>query len=591
MIPRNEYPRPQFVRDAWMNLNGEWDFEIDNSMCGEAKGFQRKEGLDGKITVPFCPESILSGIGNTDFMLCVWYRRDLIIPEEHKGKKVILHFGAVDYLAKLHVNGHYVGEHRGGYTPFSFDITPYLNGGKNNVVLTAYDDIRSNNQPAGKQSKGFHSHGCFYTRTTGIWQTVWVEFVNESYIKGVRFDTDISTPSVNIKAELCGDFSGCTLEADVSYEGKAMGCAEVNISANTASFPIALAEKHLWEPGCGRLYDVKLTLKRDGKALDTVSSYFGLRTVCLDKRAFKINGKTVFGRFVLDQGFYPDGIYTAPSDEVLKNDIIYSMQLGFNGARLHEKIFEPRFLYWADKLGYLVWGEHGNWGLDITEYEQIQYFLPEWVEAVQRDINHPSIIGWCPFNETWDRCGRKQNDEILRTVYRITKALDSTRPVIDVSGAYRVESDVYDVHDYTQNVEEFKSHYPIKEKDGDFYSSEFLKKYHSHRQSFDGNAPLFISEYGGIGFSDTILRQTCDSSQSDAWSYGDAPKSEEEFIARYKGLTDTLLDNPYVFGFCYTQLYNVEQEMNGLLTYERKFKLDPKIIYDINTRKAAIEEE
>ncbi|MBQ7821330.1 MAG: beta-galactosidase [Clostridia bacterium] len=588
MIPRSEYPRPQLVRDAWINLNGEWDFEIDNSMCGEAKGFQRKDSLAGKITVPFCPESKLSGIGNTDFMLCVWYRRDLVIPEEHKGKKVILHFGAVDYLAKLHVNGHYVGEHRGGYTPFSFDITPYLNGGKNNIALTAYDDIRSRNQPAGKQSMAFNSHGCFYTRTTGIWQTVWVEFVGESYIKGVRFGTDTSTPAVNIKAELCGDYIGCTLDAEITYEGKPMGKASVDISGNTASFSVALAEKHLWEVGCGRLYDVVLTLKRDGNICDRVSSYFGMRTVCLDKRAFKINGKTVFGRFVLDQGFYPDGIYTAPTDEDLKNDIVCSMQLGFNGARLHEKIFEPRFLYWADKLGYLVWGEHGNWGLDVTEYKQIEHFLPEWVESVQRDINHPSIIGWCPFNETWDSFGRKQNDMLIKTVYRITKALDNTRPVIDVSGAYRVESDVYDVHDYTQSVEEFKAHFPAKEKGSASYSSDFLKKYHSHRQQLDDKAPLFISEYGGIGWSDAFLNDY--SEAGDAWSYGNAPKTKEEFIARYKGLTDVLLDNPYIFGFCYTQLYDVEQEMNGLMTYGRKFKFDPAIIHAINSRKAAIEE-
>lgn len=579
MIPRNEYPRPQLVRENWINLNGEWDFEIDNSKCGMEKEFFKRESLNDKIIVPFCPESELSGINNKDFMDCVWYRRNLEIPSNWKGKKTLIHFGAVDYHAVVFVNGNKIGEHRGGYTPFTFDISEYLNENDNYVTLCAYDDVRSNNQPAGKQSEKLDSYGCFYTRTTGIWQTVWLECVDACYIDNINFVSDIDAPSVNVKCHITGDFFGCTVKAKALWNEKEVGNGICNVYSQYIEINIPLSEKHLWEVGNGRLYDLELTVEKDGKVLDFVKSYFGLRTVCLDGRAFKINNKTVFGRWVLDQGYYPDGIYTAPTDEALKNDILYSMELGFNGARLHEKIFEPRFLYWADKLGYIVWGEHGNWGLNITKMGQIQHFLPEWIEALNRDMCHPSIIGWCPFNETWDFEGRKQDDEVLRIVYRVTKEIDKTRPVIDTSGSFHVETDIFDVHDYEQNPKKFIENY-ANLTDG--YVNDGVNQNASirHRQKYDGKAPIFVSEYGGIRWS-----------KGDGWGYGVGPKTEEEFIERYKGLTESLINNPYMLGFCYTQLYDVEQEQNGLMTYQRKFKFDPKIIHKINSQIAKIEKE
>ena len=577
---RKEYPRPQFVREDWLCLNGEWDFEIDNAENGESLKFFERSALDGKITVPYCPESRLSGIGHTDFMNCVWYRKDIEIPAEWAGKRIILHFGAVDYKAKVYVNGKYVGSHRGGYTNFSFDITDKLNESGNYITLCAIDHLREHKQPSGKQSFLFHSHGCYYTRTTGIWQTVWMEAVDAKHIKSIKVYPDITAPAAQIRIAAPEQALGCTVKAVATYKGTVVGSAETVINSRESGLQINLSEKHLWEVGKPELYDLTLTMTdAEGNVTDTVTSYFGLREVGLTKKGMTINGKYVFGRWVLDQGFYPDGIYTAPSDEALKNDIIYSMQLGFNGARLHEKVFEPRFLYWADQLGYLVWGEQANWGLDITELSSIENFLPEWMEAMERDFNHPALIGWCPFNETWDSNGRKQNDMVLKLVYNVTKATDPTRPVIDTSGNYHVATDIFDVHDYEQDPEKFAACY---DKVSEGIVNDQINRKTPNRQKYDTALPLFMSEYGGIKW---------DVAQAGSgWGYGKSVVTEEEFIERYRGLTDALLDNEYMMGFCYTQLYDVEQEVNGLMTYERKFKFDPKIFYEINTRKAAIED-
>lgn len=576
-ISRNEYPRPTLVRDEWINLNGCWQFEIDNAMVGTEKEFYSgNTELSDKINVPFCPESKLSGIGHTDFMNCVWYKKSFNL--DRGDKRVILHFGAVDYQARVYINGEFAGEHIGGYTSFSLDITKHVVSGENCIVVCAKDDLRSGKQPSGKQSPKLESFGCFYTRTTGIWQTVWLELVDNCYIKNIRLITNISLPSVNISINLSEMPKNAYVIAEAFWDGESVGKEKIEISSTQSEFGMKLSQKHLWELGKGGLYDLKLTIKDDNKIYDEVMSYFGLRSVSLDGRAFKLNGKTVFGRWVLDQGFYPDGIYTAPSDEDLKNDIIYSMQLGFNGARLHEKVFEERFLYWADKLGYMVWGEHANWGLNITATGSVDAFLTEWIEAVERDFNHPSVIGWCPFNETWDTDGNRQNDTLLRTVYRVTKALDPTRPVIDTSGNFHVETDIFDVHDYEQDPELFASHY-TKILDGILEDTIYRNPQLRDRQKYDGVQPTFVSEYGGIQWS---MDKT-------SWGYGNAPKTEQEFIERYKGLTTALLDNEYMLGFCYTQLYDVEQEQNGLMTYDRKFKFDPEVIRKINTKKAAIE--
>ena len=568
-IPRPEHPNPQFERNNWMNLNGTWSFEIDNQNSGEAKEFYKPEAVFSKeITVPFCPESELSGVCIKDFILGVWYKKSVeLLPLDYLGKKLILHFGACDFFTKVYVNGNCVGSHKGGYTPFSFDITKFLSDKLTTITVYARDDTRNSMQSIGKQSFTYNSQECIYTRTTGIWQTVWIEFIPESFIQSVKYYPNADNCSLDIQATVCGKGR---IEATAYYNNKTVGVASAEASSGTVSLHLDLSEKHLWNVGEGKLYDLELRFCED-----YVKSYFGLRSIRIDGKKFLINNKSVFQRLVLDQGFYKKGIYTAEKEEDFIKDIQISLDAGFNGARLHQKIFEPRFLYHCDKMGYIVWGEYPNCGLDHSYAQSLFTVLPEWLEAVNRDFNHPSIIGWCPFNETWDRNGRQQIDDIIFNVYSLTKHLDPTRPCIDTSGNFHVKTDIFDLHDYEDDVERFKQRYDNLMLNG------VLEDKHSDRQQYNGE-PVFVSEYGGIQWS---LEP-----DENSWGYGNAPKSEEEFVARYKGLTDALLDNNQMLGFCYTQLYDVEQEQNGLYTYDREPKFDMNIFKEINSRKAAIED-
>ena len=332
-IPRAEHPNPQFERESWLNLNGEWEFEIDNSVSGRERGLQNAEHLSSKIIVPFCPESRLSGVENTDFMNCVWYRRDIEISESELEGIVILHFGAVDYDATVYINGEEAMHHKGGYVSFAGDITKFLKAGKNSIAVEARDDVRNPLIPRGKQSGLLYSHGCDYTRTTGIWQTVYMEFLPKSYIKNAALTPDAENQSVSAVIETEGKGE---LIFEAFFEGKPMGKVTKKTNGGTVLLETELAESHLWEVGCGRLYDVKITFGGD-----VYETYFGLRSVRLCDKKFLINNKSVFQRLVLDQGYYEDGIYTAPTAEALEEDIKLSMSLGFNGARLHMKIFEP----------------------------------------------------------------------------------------------------------------------------------------------------------------------------------------------------------------------------------------------------------
>ncbi len=566
MIPRSEHPFPQFERKTWENLNGEWDFEFDFGRSKLETGILQREEWERKITVPFCPESKLSGIEHVDFIPAVWYRRKINITEKHLEGRILLHFGAVDYHARIFVNGKESGSHKGGFSSFKIDITDFVQTGENTLCVYAVDDVRNIYQPVGKQCRDYYSRGCDYTRTTGIWQTVWLEFVPKNYIKSFKIFPDYLNGTVTVSAVVEGNG---TFEAKAFYDGKEMGTFSKKAEKNVTG-EIKLDEIYLWEVGNGRLYDLELTFGDD-----VVKSYFGLRNVKLDGYKFLINGKSVFQRLVLDQGFYPDGIYTAPTEEDLINDIKISMDVGFNGARLHQKVFEPRFLYHCDRMGYIVWGEFGNWGIDYSSHQALEVFLPQWLQCVERDFNHPSIIGWCPFNETWDFDGRRQNNELLRNVYRATKHVDETRPCIDTSGNFHVETDIFDVHDYNQEPEIIKERYDRLMTEGVLYDN------FTDRQHYNGE-PAFVSEYGGIQWS-------LNPGERD-WGYGTAPKMEEEFVERYKGLTDALLDNDRMFGFCYTQLYDIEQEQNGLYYYDRTPKFDTEIFRKINSRKAAIED-
>ena len=572
---RQEHPNPQFERENWMNLNGEWAFAFDFGKSGMQRKWyaaeeEAKQYFTHTIQVPFCPESKLSGMEYKDFMPAVWYRRNVTIEESQLQGRVLLHFGAVDYKCQAFVNGQLVGTHIGGYSSFAFEVTDYVQAGENVITVYAEDNCRGGFQPSGKQCGGYYSEGCMYTRTTGIWQTVWLEFLPKQYVKSVKFYPDIEKSCFGIDCQVEGKGE---ITFTAVYAGRICGTVTGTVAGTNNRFTLPVEELHLWECGNGRLYDILITYGED-----TVKSYAGMRKVQIDGYKFLLNGKPVFQRLVLDQGFYRDGIYTAPSEEALLQDIKLSMAAGFNGARLHEKMFEPRFLYHCDKEGYLVWGEHANWGMDLADPVSFLHFMPEWLEAVQRDFNHPSIIGWCPFNETWDSGGRRQNNQILANIYNMTKALDCTRPCIDTSGNFHVITDIYDIHDYNQDVESFTRTF------AGFPADTKTMDNHSDRQQYTKGLPLFISEYGGIKW---------DTAQEDknAWGYGEAPKTEEEFIARYRGLTNALLQHPYIMGFCYTQLYDVEQETNGLYDYDRKPKFDMNIFYEINQAKAAIEEE
>lgn len=552
-IPRNEYPRPQMVRDRWLNLNGKWQFEFDFGKSGKERGVLQKDKLETEILVPFCPESELSGMGYKDFINASWYKRDFEIPSEWKSGRTILNFEAVDYFCEVYINNTLVGSHKGGYTPFSFDITDYLRD-KNTITVYVEDDTRTGLQPCGKQSKTYHSKVCDYTRVTGIWQTVWLEYVPNSYIKSFKLTPDVDNSRIHISLAALGKG---TITATAMFDGKEVGKASATISGNETSFYIDLSELHLWQPLDAKLYDLRLEF-----GMDKVDTYFGMRKLTLTDKLMLINDKPIFQRLVLDQGYYPDGIYTAPSDEALKKDIELSLALGFNGARLHQKVFERRFLYHADKMGYIVWGEYGNWGLNHTKPEALEIFMPEWIEAVERDYNSPALIGWCPFNETWDLNGHKQDDEVLKNIYLLTKAMDKSRPVIDTSGNYHVMTDIYDIHCYTQDTKMFKEFFEPMSKGGQVHES------HPNRQQYQGQ-PYFVSEYGGIKWNPK---------SDEGWGYGNAPKTEEEFVERYLSLATTLLTNPRIFALCYTQLYDVEQEVNGIYYYDRTPKFSKEVM-------------
>lgn len=552
-MPRPECPSPQFDRgeDARLLLNGPWAFDTDRDGTGDARGLPTAPdaAFGETIVVPFCRESVLSGIGDTSYCEHVWYRRTVTLPATWIGGRVLLHIGACDFQTRVWVNGQPVGEHRGGFISFSFDITDALTAGENAITIGVDDYLRTREQPGGKQAPE-QSHGCFYTRTTGIWQTVWLEHVPDASIAHVRYVTDIDAPSLCVEAEVRAA-EGMTLTATATYEGKAVGTASATVHGGRAVLDLPLAERHLWDVGEGRLYDLTLTLGED-----TVKSYFGLRRVdCVDGILY-LNGRPVFQRLVLDQGFYPDGIFTAPTGAELEADIDRSLAMGFNGARLHQKVFEPYFLSLCDRKGYIVWGEHASWGLDVSRPTAWRGFIPEWCEILARDVNHPAIVGWCPLNETHD----DQDKELVRTLATVTRQYDPTRPVIDASGWTHVPgvADIVDWHDYEQDPVRFAANVDKVAADG----------------------ITFLSEYGGTLWAPT---------DSAAWGYGQAPLTEEEFLSRLAGLTAAILNHPRMGGLCYTQLTDVEQEVNGLYTYDRHPKFDPARIYPIFAAPAAIE--
>ncbi len=507
-VPRSEYPRPQFVRPDWLCLNGEWEFEIDQGDSGFERGLLNRR-LSGTITVPFCPEFELSGVGNRDFLNAVWYRREVTIPAGWAGKRVLLHFQAVDYDATVWVNGEEVGRHRGGFSPFSVDLDGVAAGDTISIVVRARD-LQVPPQPRGKQSMRLEGYGPIYGRTTGIWQTVWLEPVPEYALKRPRLTPDVANSAIHLAQSLSGCKLGLRLRATLKDEAGEVARVEAPADQDFAPqirLPIPAERRRLWSIRDPHLYDLDLQLvDADGEIVDQASSYAGLRSVTIDGKAVKINGEVVFQRLVLDQGYYPDGILTAPSDEALRRDIELSMAAGFNGARLHQKVFEERFLYYADRMGYLVWGEFADWGCavpgdDSDHQKPTASYLTEWLEVLERDYSHPAIIGWCPMNETWQSISDRITDldVVMRGMFLATKAMDSTRPVLDTSGySHRVrEADIYDSHDYTQDPAVFRQRQAGQEPYVNHPEPGRNRDQRAWSLAYRGQ-PYFVSEFGGI---------------------------------------------------------------------------------------------
>ena len=583
-IPRPEYPRPQFARKDWMCLNGEWQFELDPGDSGHQRGLLERE-LTGKITVPFCVESELSGVAHVDFIDCVWYRRQVEIPSEWAGRRVLLHFQAVDYDATVWIDGQEVGRHRGGWGPITCDLSGVAAPGDTvTLVVRARDRILYTKSPHGKQCETYFNCGCSYTRTTGIWQTVWMEPVPDVHLKRPRITPDVANRRFRIAQPISNNTPGLRLRATLRDAAGEVATADVAADADFApQLDLVIPEDRvrLWGPGEPNLYDITLELvDADGSVVDSAESYAGLRSVTIDGMAVKINGKSVFQRQVLDQGYYPDGVMTAPSDEALKADIELSMAVGFNSARLHQKVFEERFLYHADKLGYLVWGEFGDWGID-RQNPQATY-ITQWLEVLMRDYSHPSIIGWCGLNETMmdihDRIDGM--NDLTHGMFLAAKAMDPTRPVLDASGySHRVaDVDVYDCHDY-ESVPKV-----MRERHSDLSPGNAYSNNPNASLPHKGQ-PFFVSEFGGIWWNPEAAEN------EPSWGYGERPKTIEEFYERFGGLCDALLDSPNMFGYCYTQLTDVFQEQNGVFFFDRRAKFDIEKLHAIQTRTAAIEKE
>ncbi|WP_405920746.1 glycoside hydrolase family 2 protein [Streptomyces longwoodensis] len=597
-LPRPEYPRPQFVRDAWLNLNGTWQFETDRSDSGLERGLTGR-ALADTITVPFCPESALSGIGDTDFLEAVWYRRTVTVPAEWAGSRVLLHFGAVDHDTTVWVNGVEVARHRGGFTPFTADLDGVAEPGTEATVVVRARDTRHGPQARGKQATWYANSHCHYTRTTGIWQTVWLEPVPRSVaLKRPRITPDVASGSFFLELPLTANLPGHRVRAvlsDTSGEVTAAGTrADLDLAPRLV-LTVPEERVRLWAPEDPHLYGLRLeVLDADGTVVDAADSYAGLRSVAVRGRCVLINGRPVFQRLVLDQGYWPESLMTAPSDEALVRDIELGLAAGFNGARLHQKVFEERYLYHADRLGYLVWGEFGDWGCETGERDDNQRpdasYVAEWLEAVERDYSHPSIVGWCPLNETYQHLHDRitQLDDVTRAMFLATKQADPTRPVIDASGyAHRVpETDVYDSHCYEQDPAAF-----AKTMSGLAEGRPYVNAAPDGRPwsvPYRGQ-PYFCSEFGGIWWDPQEAARASGNEADASWGYGERPRTEEEFLTRFEGLTGVLLDDPDMFGYCYTQLTDVFQEQNGLYRFDRSVKLDVERIRRAQTRPAAYE--
>ena len=574
-IPRPEYPEPQFQRPQWMSLNGAWEFEFDDANAGLDADWPAGNWKFGRnITVPYCFESRLSGIGDTSFHPWIWYRRAVTVPADWKGRRVLLHFGAVNYWSMVWVNGKLAGSHEGGNTPFTLDITPLLLPGSNVLTVRAHFPPTDRYIPRGKQYWEPKSKSIFYTRSSGIWQSVWMEPVGASYLDRVKITPAIDG-AVRLEFDIARPQPDLEITASASFAGKAVAFATTHAGSARTTALLSIDEPEVWSPSSPNLYDLALELRRGAVVLDRVQTYFGIRSVTAENGRVLLNGNPIFLKMVLDQGYWPESILTPPTDEAIQYDIRMTKEMGFNGARKHQKVEDPRYLYWADHMGFLVSSEMAN----AYEFDDayVGRFTREWIAAVERDYNHPSIAVWVPINESWGvpnlRDPRQQNH--LKSLYALTHSLDATRLVIDNEGWEHTDmTDLFAIHDYARTGDLLYARYKDLGKSGavpDNHKAALIPGYR-----YNGS-PVALTEFGGIAF----IPPGHDVPE-EAWGYSGVEKTTDAALERLRGLYGAIARIPGFAGLCYTQLTDVEQEINGLMTYDRKLKFDAEKLREIN---------
>jgi beta-galactosidase/beta-glucuronidase len=583
------HPRPQLARQRWTDLSGPWAFAFDDGDVGLAEGWpHRADGFDRTIVVPFPPESRASGIGETGYHPVVWYRRTFRVPAEDRGGRLLLHFGAVDYRAAVWVNGQLVARHEGGHTPFFADIAPVLlpEDAEQAVVVRAEDQPLDLAQPRGKQDWEEEPHKIWYHRTTGIWQPVWLEPVARCHIADVRWTPDLDRGLLGVRLRLNRrPDHPLTLEIRLSLRGELLERDVATIERGEFRREIAIVpaervmsrDRVFWSPRHPNLIDAELILRDGEELVDRVTSYAGMRSCGYANGRFLLNGRPYYPRLVLSQGYWPESHLAAPDAAALRREVELIKAHGFNGVRLHQKVEDPRFLAWCDRLGLLVWGEMANaYVFSPTAVEQL---TREWLEVLHRDFNHPCIVTWMPLNESWGVPALESDPaqrDYVRGLYHLTRALDPTRPVIGNDGWEHIVSDVWGIHDYTHEGEALRERYGTPEA-----LERTLRQVQPHYRSLAlpdlprRGEPVMLTEFGGINFDPDPDRPW--------WGYGRA-HDRESYLAKYAELVDAVLDSPAIAGFCYTQFADTEQESNGLVTADRTPKLDPEAVRAITRR-------
>ncbi|GAA4686129.1 glycoside hydrolase family 2 protein [Frondihabitans cladoniiphilus] len=581
-----DYPRPQLVRPHWADLDGVWGFRHDDDDRGLDAGWAAGLDTAARITVPYPPESPASGIGDTGFHRVVWYQRTVTADDlraagqDEASPRLLLHFGAVDYRATVWWNGFLLGEHEGGQTPFAFDVTSLVRQAgestTHTIVVRAEDDPSDVSQPRGKQDWKLDPHSIWYHRTTGIWQTVWLEAVPVLSLDRVRWVPDLPTGSVRVELRLRGHVEpGTWATVALRNGGEPLGTVRVPVTSARATTTVVLPaqlngqgyEELLWSPETPTLIDATVTLERDGGMLDTIESYLGLRSTAADRGAFLLNDRPYYVRSVLNQGYWPESHLAAPTRHALREEVELIKRLGFNATRVHQKVEDPRFLFWADRLGLLVWGEvAGAFEFSPTAVSRL---TKEWIDVVERDVSHPSIVTWVPVNESWGVqhiAHDPAQQAFSRALVDTTKALDPTRPVISNDGWEHQNSDIVSIHDYEASGEVVRARYLDEAARG-----RLLRGFGpaGRRILLDGvvdrGQPVMLTEFGGVKFA-------VDDSEADGWGYSQATNAAD-FAERVHELLCAVQASRFLAGYCYTQLTDTGQEVNGLVGADRTPKI------------------